>query len=82
MSFAAHSVLLSSTLSDTQMFLVAASIGLSDTTTVRSTLADRQMELVSTHETANPLHSVFDRIENLPRPALIALGAQHGMQLG
>jgi hypothetical protein len=45
-------------------------------------LTDKRVELVSTHAATNPLHSVFDRIENLPRPALLPLGALHGLQLG
>jgi hypothetical protein len=49
---------------------------------VRSTLANKRFELVSAHGVANPLHSIFDRIENLPKPSLVALGALHGLQLG
>jgi hypothetical protein len=61
---------------------VSESMGLSDLSTVRSVLADKCSQLVLTHSATNPLHSVFDRIENLPRPSLVALGALHGLNLG
>jgi hypothetical protein len=82
MSHAVLSVVLSSTLSGLELSLVGESMGLSDLSTVRSMLADKRSQLVSTHGVTNPLHSVFDRIENLPRPSLVVLGALYGLKLG
>lgn len=55
---------------------------------VRAALAQKRYELILSHGAEHPLHSVFNRIEkfnrieNLPKPALMAVCSLHGLHLG
>lgn len=44
-------------------------------------LSEKRVALFHSQSVSHPLHSVFDRVELLPKPALISLAALHGINL-
>ncbi|KAJ6619386.1 hypothetical protein B0H10DRAFT_2433448 [Mycena sp. CBHHK59/15] len=51
-------------------------------TDVMQVISAKRADLMEGHGIANPLHAVFDRVEILPKAALISLATLHGVNIG
>ncbi|KAJ7939012.1 hypothetical protein B0H13DRAFT_1851180 [Mycena leptocephala] len=80
MSHAAYSIILSASLPATHLNVAAAALGVSHSD-VMQVLSIKRTDLFHGHGIANPLHATFDRVELLPKGALISLAALHGVDI-
>jgi hypothetical protein len=81
MRHAAYSIVLSACLSDEHRSLISAAMNIHSASDLNLVLSQKREDLVKCHGISNPLHSVFDNFERMSRPALVALGALHGVNI-
>ncbi|KAJ6629066.1 hypothetical protein B0H10DRAFT_1939964 [Mycena sp. CBHHK59/15] len=77
----AYSIVLSASLPETHLTVIAGALGVSGMD-VMQVLSDKRADLVHGHGTANPLHAIFDQVKLLPKAALVSLGTLHGVDVG
>ncbi|KAJ6587249.1 hypothetical protein B0H10DRAFT_2197918 [Mycena sp. CBHHK59/15] len=80
MSHAAYSVLISASLSSSQIDVVSGALN-TDPAELSVVLARQRTRLLDVHNVSNPLNAIFDGVEQMWRPALVSLGALHGLDI-
>ena len=81
MAHAAYSIVLSALLLASHLNIVSGALGVSELE-VLQVLSAKCANVVDEHGAANPLSDIFDRVEIIPKAALIALAALHGVEVG